>query len=367
MTTDLVTTPHRSLAINTTSGLEGAFKIADALARSGLFKDARQAAQAFAKIVAGDELGIGPVAAMQGFHVVDGRLSPGATLIAAMVRRSGRIRYAVEESTDEACRLRWHELVHGEWTPVGTSGFSMEDARRAGLAGRGPWKTYPSDMLFARALTRGARRFCPEVFAGQGIYTPEELGADVDAEGDPVVDDPAVWEQRWASAVDMVGEQTARDLMRGNNPRLLDMDAAWERLQHLIEVEDARRASESTDGVASVTPTGEGPEGEPTGVDESSKPSTPVNQPEPDVDTRPVTPGQLRRLFAAATECGLEEDESRPIMLHVAKVESRKDIPRWAMDPIIEALVEAGRAKTEAKHAAAATPRGYATPEEVAS
>ena len=31
----------------------------------------------------------------------------------------------------------------------------MKDAELAGLANRGPWKTYPRNMLFARAMSNG--------------------------------------------------------------------------------------------------------------------------------------------------------------------------------------------------------------------
>jgi hypothetical protein len=40
-------------------------------------------------------------------------------------------------------------------------------------------------MLFSRALTNGARWYTPDVFGGP-VYTPDELGAEVDAEGNAV-------------------------------------------------------------------------------------------------------------------------------------------------------------------------------------
>jgi hypothetical protein len=36
-------------------------------------------------------------------------------------------------------------------------------------------------MLYARALSNGAKWYCPDVFGGP-IYTPDELGAVVDGE-----------------------------------------------------------------------------------------------------------------------------------------------------------------------------------------
>ena len=47
-------------------------------------------------------------------------------------------------------------------------------------------------MLFARAISRGARRFAPGIFGGSPVYTPDEMGADVDEEGNVVIDSTAV-------------------------------------------------------------------------------------------------------------------------------------------------------------------------------
>jgi hypothetical protein len=69
-----------------------------------------------------------------------------------------------------------------------TSVFTIEDARAADLiAGKNghTWKKYARNMLFARALTNGARWHCADVFGGP-VYTPEEMGAAVDGEGEVI-------------------------------------------------------------------------------------------------------------------------------------------------------------------------------------
>jgi hypothetical protein len=58
----------------------------------------------------------------------------------------------------------------------------MEDAHRAGLSGKGPWKSYPAAMLRARAISAMARAMFPDALSGV-VYTPEELGAEVDDDG----------------------------------------------------------------------------------------------------------------------------------------------------------------------------------------
>jgi hypothetical protein len=39
---------------------------------------------------------------------------------------------------------------------------------------------------FARAISSGVRLYCPDVFNGNLVYVPEEMGAQVDEDGEPV-------------------------------------------------------------------------------------------------------------------------------------------------------------------------------------
>src|SRR5690606_6608828 len=171
-------------------------RLSGMLASSGYFKDARDAAQAGVKVLAGLEMGFGAFASMTGIHLIDGKPSVGANLLAQAVKRSGRYNYRVTKHTAEECVIAFFE--HGE--PIGESSFSMKDAQAAGVAGRGPWKAYPKAMLFARALSQGVRWHCPDVLGGTTAYVPEELGASVDGEGNvltveaPAVAQPAVVE-----------------------------------------------------------------------------------------------------------------------------------------------------------------------------
>lgn len=155
------------------------------LAKSGYFKDARDASQAVVKVLYGQEIGIGPVTAMMGIHIIEGKPALSANLVAARIKASGRYDYRVREQSGEVCKIEFFErnFATAGLAPIGVVEWSMEDARRAGLGGRGPWKSYPRAMLFARAITEGARTHCPEVFGGVAIYTPDELGAEVDGDG----------------------------------------------------------------------------------------------------------------------------------------------------------------------------------------
>jgi hypothetical protein len=151
------------------------------LAQSGYFKDAREMAQAAVKVLAGREMGVGPVAAMTGIHIIEGKPTVSAGLMASAVKGSGKYDYRIRTHTETECSI---EFFQGSES-IGTSAFTMKDAQAAQLNGKAVWKNYPRNMLFARALSNGVRWYCPDVFQVGAVYTPEELGADVDRDGNP--------------------------------------------------------------------------------------------------------------------------------------------------------------------------------------
>jgi hypothetical protein len=161
------------------------FQVGELLARSGYFLDAKDAAQAFVKVLAGRELGIGDIAAMTGIYIVKGKVSLSANLMAALVKRSGRYDYRVKRLDDKGCEIAFYD--NGQ--PIGASTFTEEDARKAGLGGDN-WKKFPRNMYFARAMSNGVKFYCPDVSTAP-IYTPEELGVLVDGESGEVVETQA--------------------------------------------------------------------------------------------------------------------------------------------------------------------------------
>lgn len=152
--------------------------VAEVLAASGFFPDAKDGAKAVAKILAGRELGFGPMASMMGVYVIQGKVTLSATLMAAAIKRTRRYDYRIVTMDDKACTIQFYD----GGAPCGESTFTLRDALAAGLSMKPTWRAYPRNMLFSRALSNGARWYCPDVFGGP-VYTPEEFGATVDAEG----------------------------------------------------------------------------------------------------------------------------------------------------------------------------------------
>jgi hypothetical protein len=73
-------------ATMTDGEIDRLFRVAKALAMSGMFKDARQAEQAFAKILLGRDLGLSPTQAMTGIHIVEGKPEIAATTLAGFIK-----------------------------------------------------------------------------------------------------------------------------------------------------------------------------------------------------------------------------------------------------------------------------------------
>jgi hypothetical protein len=172
-----------ALRPNVINSMEDVERAAQAMAKSGYFTDARDAAQAVVKILAGQEMGFGPFASMTGIYIIQGRPSIGANLMAAAVKSSQRYNYRVVEMTDQVCEIEY--LEYGK--PCGRSRFTLENASKAGTKNL---DKFPRNMLFARAMSNGCRWYCPDIFAGAPTYTPEEMGANVNEAGE-VIDVPA--------------------------------------------------------------------------------------------------------------------------------------------------------------------------------
>lgn len=157
-------------------------RLAEMFAKSGYFTDAKDAAQIGVKVLAGKEMGFGPFASVNGVHVIQGKPAVGANLMAASVKAHPAYDYRVRKMEDDVVAVEFFQ--HGE--SIGTSTFTKKDADKAGTKNLGK---FPRNMLFARAMSNGVRWFCPDVFMGSSVYTPEELGADVNDEGE-VIDVP---------------------------------------------------------------------------------------------------------------------------------------------------------------------------------
>jgi hypothetical protein len=145
---------------------------------------------AYVKMMIAESLGVPAFVGLSQVYVIEGKPVMGSNLLAAQIKRSGKYDYRIamlkdNQGTvqvdgrglpvmllsDEECVLEFFE--NGEF--VGISSFTKADAERAGLLTKNNWKNHPSSMLFARALSAGQKRFCPEIGAGMPLYVEGEI------------------------------------------------------------------------------------------------------------------------------------------------------------------------------------------------
>lgn len=175
---------HDALDQPSTPSLSDRLRYAEALAQSGLLPGAYRgrSANVLVAIETGYMLGIAPMAALHNIHIVEGKPTYSAALMAALVRKAGhrlRVRL-VDEHTAVAELVRTDDptfTYRATWT--------TQRAKEAGLLGKDVWKRYRPNMLKNRAVAEVIRDAAQDVFLGP-VYTPEELGSIVDIDGDVV-------------------------------------------------------------------------------------------------------------------------------------------------------------------------------------
>jgi hypothetical protein len=129
-----------------------------------------------AAMMMGYELGLGPMQALNGIQVIDGKAGLSAEMMRALITGQGHVFILSATNEKASVRCRRTEWPEGE---MSTFEWTLEDARRANLikanTNRSGWAKYPRAMLSARATSEAARAIFPDVLAGMS-YTPEEIG-----------------------------------------------------------------------------------------------------------------------------------------------------------------------------------------------
>lgn len=193
-----MSTTNRELSLQTTrqtsqvdlSKMETAFKLCGVLSKSDLVPRSYRGKpeNVFLAYIAGQPFGWDVTMSMRSFHIIEGTPSLKPEIQLALVRQAGHS-VSVKSSSTEAVILVGQRSDTQDKAEVS---YTLEDAKRAGLLGKGNWKTYPEDMLFARCVSRLCRRLFQDVLLGCA-YVPEELGAVESPDGDTVIV-PAVQE-----------------------------------------------------------------------------------------------------------------------------------------------------------------------------
>ena len=231
-------------------------------------------------VITGRALGLDDMSSLRLIHVVNGRPTFSAELMVQIVRKHG---HSISGQTkDGSCTVVGKRADNGDTMEVT---WTLEMAKRAGLADKATWKAYPEALLWARAVSQLCRQLFADCFAGaSGTYTEEELsGGTVDAE---FAEAPAL--ELEASA----GEPQAEGRFQSAE--------------------------------ASVSQ---------TATDESASPAD-------DLASEP----QRRLIFARAKEAGVDQAALKQIVLDITGQDSSKLIPAGAVDAVLLAVEAAAAA-----------------------
>ena len=164
----------------TPQSLNEALQFADMLSKSNMVPKDYQGNPANCIIAMqwGMEIGLQPLQAMQNIAVINGRPAIWGDAMLAIVRGSGLLERITEDPTDAGCTC----TVKRKGEPEVVRTFTLEDAKRAGLAGKqGPWQQHPKRMMQMRARAFALRDVFPDVLRGVHIA---EIAQDEPAERD---------------------------------------------------------------------------------------------------------------------------------------------------------------------------------------
>lgn len=208
--------------------------MANVVARSGLF-GVKDPTQAMALMLLCQADGLHPMTACRQYHVIQGRASmTSQTMMSRFLQSGGR--QEIHELTEEAAELT---LTH----PQGGSArvrWTIQQAQKAGLAGKDNWKAHPRSMLLRRAQAEAVRAVAPFIVEGlpledEAAELPHEtllapVKRDIDIDKLPSIDQPII-------------EMT--DIM---------LDRDWDRDSKARATREAKRlgGSVSKEGIASI-------------------------------------------------------------------------------------------------------------------
>jgi hypothetical protein len=157
-------------------------KQADILSKSSIVPRAYrgQAADIIAAGLAGRAFNWDTMTSMRNYHVIEGSASLRPEAMLGLVRLHG---HSVDfrDEPDAVVAIGTRQDTGDTYE----ARFSIADAQAAGLANKRNWKQYQNAMLTWRAVSKLCRYLFSDVVLGAG-YTPEEIGANTNADGDVV-------------------------------------------------------------------------------------------------------------------------------------------------------------------------------------
>jgi len=141
--------------------------MANAVAKSGLF-GVKTPEQAMALMLIAQAEGYHPAIAARDYHVIQGRPALKAdSMLARFQQAGGKVNW--DTYTDTEVKATFSHPSGGSIT----LSWTIDQAKKIGIASKDNWKNYPRAMLRARVISEGIRTVYPGCVVG--VYTPEEV------------------------------------------------------------------------------------------------------------------------------------------------------------------------------------------------
>ena len=162
------------------------------------------------------ELGLSPMTCLfGGMSNIQGKIEISPRMMNSMIRKAG---HSIKvEASDKVCTMTGKRSDNGDECTVI---YTIEEAARAGLVKNGtPWEKYPSDMLFARCMSRLARRLFADVIST--AYVDGEI--DEEKTPAPIIDitpDKPVEEKKEEGCLTYEQEMEIREALDNDEQRI---------------------------------------------------------------------------------------------------------------------------------------------------
>ena len=174
--------PTTNSLVSWADGAAAAYRVAEQLVETSFVPQGFRGRpyEATAAILAGQEIGLDPMASLRSFDVIQGTAAPRAMTMRAVVQSKGHRLWLVEANNTRAI---YRGVRKGE-TQVQESVWTIDRAKGLGLTNKENWRKQPMAMLVARATAECARLVAADALLGIP-YSSEELDDQGEVEPDP--------------------------------------------------------------------------------------------------------------------------------------------------------------------------------------
>ena len=153
--------------------LDEVVTLSERISKSGLLPKELQnkVPEVMMQIMAGQELGLAPMASLRSFSIITGKPVMSADAMVALCLGSGKCEYFRRKPGADADSVTYVTKRRGE--PEQSCTWTMTMAKDAALHQKDNWRLFKRQMLASRAKSELARDVYPDVLAG--VYSADEI------------------------------------------------------------------------------------------------------------------------------------------------------------------------------------------------